>query len=128
MSVITGGTTGDITPTGPTQVEITKPISVNPQGTAQVEITSPVNIKLGGEVINIREVKCEKRDVYMLNLASELYKAMNHENIQNANDNATKAIKYAMVFWNSACGWYANELADDGSKKGKYNFNITDKP
>lgn len=128
MNTTIVGTTSDVTPSGPTQVEITTPVNITPTGTAQVEITSPVSINLGSDVINIREVKCEKRDVYMLNLAAELYKAMNHENIQSAKDNATKAIKYAMTFWNSACGWYADELADDGKKKGKYRFSAVDRP
>lgn len=115
-STATGGAAGDVTtaPAGPTQVEITSPVSVN--------------VNLGSDVVNIREVKCEKRDVYMLNLAAELFKAMNHENIQSAEDNATKAIKYAMTFWNTACGWYADYLAEDGKKKGKYKFSSVDKP
>lgn len=114
LDTTTGGSAGDVTPAGPTQVEITSPVSVN--------------VKLGADTINIREVKCEKRDVYMLNLAVELFKAMNHKDTQSAEDNAAKAIKYAMTFWNTACGWYADELADDGKKKGKYTFSPLDKP
>lgn len=98
-------------------------------GATEVEITSPVDIKISDKInVTVQQQKSASRDRYMLDMAAKLYEAMNHSDTQSAKNNATNAIKYAMVFWNTACGWYADELAENGSKSGKYQFNQKDKP
>lgn len=98
-------------------------------GATEVEITSPVDIKVSDTInVTVQQQKSANRDRYMLDMAAKLYEAMNHSDIQSAKNNANNAIKYAMVFWNTACGWYGDELAEDGCKSGKYQFNKKDKP
>lgn len=108
------GTTGSVTDGaagGATQVEIT---------------TSPIKIELDSS-LSLNK-KYETRDAFMLDMAAKLYCNMNHSDAQSAKDNAEKAIRFAKVFWNTAQGWYTNELISDGKKGGKYQFNSNDKP
>lgn len=111
----TTGTTTEVEITSP--VEIKSPIEVSGKITSETTILSP-----------LPRQKWENRDHYMLDMAAKLYCNMNSGNAQEARENSEKAIKYAMIFWNAATGWYADELVYEGGNTEKYTFSSYDKP
>lgn len=109
--------TGSDTAGAATEVEITSPIEISGKITTETVISAPLTRQ-----------KWESRDHYMLDMAAKLYCNMNSGSVQEARENSENAIKYAMIFWNTAAVWYADELVYEGGNTEKYTFSVYDKP
>lgn len=83
-----------------------------PSGPTEVLITNPNGIK-----INQLQAKYQSKEQFVATLASQFYLYAKIDDTNDAVENANKAFRNAIVFWNMMCEKYGSAIVDNEDLK-----------
>lgn len=85
---------------------------ITPSGPTEVLITNPNGIK-----INQLQAKYQSKEQFVATLASQFYLYAKIDNTNDAIENANKAFRNAIIFWNIMCNDYGSAIVDNTDLK-----------